>query len=224
MRKFCPKCGKETGKFYENLCKDCFLEKISFLGKIPDRIIIKKCKFCNKFFHDGKGFNSLEDAIGDMLAKILEENKIQSINYRIHENKISLTLNFQVEDLEKVEEKECLLIVKNITCNSCSLKSLGYHQSIIQVRAPENLLEKIFQDIENFVEFFRSYDTLSFISKVEKQKNGFDFYIGSKKVASQIANNLKRKYKAKLKISRKLAGKIKGKKVYRDTLLISVSD
>jgi len=222
-KKFCPKCGKETEKFYENLCKDCFLEKISFLDRIPSKIIIKKCKSCEKFFYDKKGFDSLENAIGDMLAKILEENKIQSINYRIHGNKVSVSLSFKVENLEKTEEKECSITIKNITCQHCSLKSLGYYQSILQVRAPQNLLEKIFTDVENLIELFRSYDSLSFVSKVEKQKNGFDFYIGSKKVASQIAINLKRKYKGKLKISRKLAGKIKRKKVYRDTILISIS-
>ncbi|MGC8812257.1 MAG: NMD3-related protein [Candidatus Aenigmatarchaeota archaeon] len=222
-RRFCPKCGKETEKFYDDLCKNCFLEKISFLDKIPEKIIIKKCKSCGKFFYDEKGFDSLENAVGDMLAKILEENEIQSINYRIYDNKVSLTLKFRIEDLEKIEEKVCPLILKIIVCNSCSLKFLGYHQAILLVRAPEKILEKISQDIENFVDFFRSYDDLSFISKVEKQKKGLDFYLGSKKIAHQITKNLKRKYKAKVKVSKKLAGSLKGKKVYRDTLLISVS-
>lgn len=224
VKKFCPKCGKETEKFYENLCKDCFLEKISFIDKIPDKIVIGKCKFCEKFFIDKKGFDSLENAVGEMLARILEENKIQSINYRIHDNKVSITLRFKIEDLEKAEEKESQLILKSITCNSCSLKSLGYFQAILQVRAPENLLEKISQDIENFIQLFKNYDNLSFLLRIEKQAKGFDFYIGSKKVAHQIAKNLKRKYKAKVKVSKKLSGSIKGKKVYRDTLLISVSD
>ncbi|MCS7105924.1 MAG: 60S ribosomal export protein NMD3 [Candidatus Aenigmarchaeota archaeon] len=222
--KFCPKCGEETEKFYENLCKDCFLEKISFLDKIPEEIVIRKCKSCEKFFYDEKSFKNLEEAVGEMLARILEENKIQSINYRIFENKVNITLTFRVEDLEKTEEKKSSLILKSITCNSCSLKNLGYYQAVLQVRAPENLLEKISQDVENFVEFFRNYDALSFISKFEKQKKGFDVFIGSKKVAHQIAQNLKRKYKPKIKISRKFAGRIKGKKVYRDTILISLSD
>lgn len=223
VKRFCPKCGKETEKFYGSLCRDCFLEKISFLEKIPEKIIIRKCKSCEKFFYDEKAFENLEEAVGEMLARILEENKIQSINYRIYNNKVSITLNFKVENLEKTEEKESQLIVKNITCNSCSLKSLGYYQAILQVRAPENLLENISKDIENLVDFFRSYDNLSFISKTEKQKRGFDIFIGSKKVAHQVAQNIKRKYKAKIKISRKFAGRIKGKKVYRDTILISLS-
>ncbi|MEM5772711.1 MAG: NMD3-related protein, partial [Candidatus Aenigmatarchaeota archaeon] len=78
-------------------------------------------------------------------------------------------------------------------------------------------------EIENQINYLSQYDKLSFISKFEETKNGFDVFVGSKNSANQIARILKAKYKAKLKITKKLAGRIKGKKVYRDTILISIS-
>jgi nonsense-mediated mRNA decay protein 3 len=220
--KFCPKCGKKTENFYEGLCEACFLSKFSISKKLPDKIFITQCKLCGKFFLN-KHSGSIENIIEAFLQDFLKEGELTSISYRIAENKIFLTLSLKINDLEKTEEKEVEVIIKKIICQACAMKESGYFQATIQVRAPENLLFEIKKEIEDQTDYLRQYDSLAFISSFQEVKNGFDVFIGSKASARQIARVLKLKYKAKIKITRKLAGKLKGKKVYRDTILISIS-
>jgi NMD protein affecting ribosome stability and mRNA decay len=220
--KFCPKCGKKAEKLYEGLCEVCFLSKFSLSKKLPDKITIKQCKFCGKFFL-GNHSGSIENLIEAFLQDFLKEEELTSISYRIAENKLFLTLNLKINELEKTEEKEVDLIIKRITCQTCAMKNSGYFQAIIQIRAPENLLPEIKKEIEDQINYLSQYDNLAFISSFQEVKNGFDVFVGSKASAQQVARTLKLKYKAKIKITRKIAGKLKGKKVYRDTILISIS-
>lgn len=223
-KKFCPKCGKTTERFYENLCKDCFLSKLSFSNLIPNKIVVRKCKICNRFFSKNRIVENVENAVELVLADLLIESKIKSATYRIDNNKVHISLITKVYGLEKTEEKVLSLIVKQIICKSCSMKSVGYYQSILQVRAPDNLLESVSKEVQHGIEFLSQYDELAFISKCERVAKGYDFYIGSKRSASEIAKNLKKKFNAKLKVSRKLSGSIRGKRVYKDTILISIGD
>jgi len=85
-------------------------------------------------------------------------------------------------------------------------------------------VDEILDDVETQMELMRKYNSLSFVSKMDKVAGGVDLYIGSKEVANQIAKNLKNKFKANIKISRKLSGYIRGKKTYRDTILVSVGE
>jgi NMD protein affecting ribosome stability and mRNA decay len=219
--KFCPKCGKKTERFYEGLCEACYLSKFSLSKKLPDKIIIRQCKFCGKFFL-GNHSGSVENLIEAFLQEILKKGELTSVSYRMVENKLYLTLSFKVNDLEKTEEKEVDMVVKKIICQACAMKESGYFQAIIQVRAPANLLSEIKKEIEEQIDYLNQYDNLAFISSFQEVKNGFDVFIGSKASAQQIARTIKLKYKAKIKITRKIAGKLKGKKVYRDTILIFI--
>jgi len=222
-KKFCPKCGKEVEELYRNLCKDCFLSKISMIEKIPNRIVVGRCKVCSKIYTRDKEFNSIEGAVGSALSKTLKQKEITDAHYRIENNKIHVTITLEVEALEKQEEKTINLVVKSITCKQCSMKSVGYYQAIIQIRAPEKLLDSIQQEIEKQINSSKS-DKLAFISKIQQTKNGFDVYLGSKQIANRIARDLKEKFKANIKISRKLSGTISGKTVSRDTILVSIGE
>lgn len=222
-KKFCPKCGKTVEKFYRNLCKDCFLKKFSIVD-LPSKIVVRECKECGNFYLDNQIANSIEEAVDIVLSELLKKPEIHSATYRIENGKIHVTLNLKIDDLEKEEKKDINLILKNITCNSCSKKAIGYYQSIIQLRAPEKLLEIALDEMKTQIDGMRKYDELAFISKIERKKEWIDVYVGSKSTANQLAKNLKIKYRAKIKISRKLIGSISGKRVYRDTILISIGD
>lgn len=223
-KKFCPKCGKQTDKFYVRLCKNCFLSEVSVLKNIPNKIILKKCKSCEKIFVDNKIADDVENALDLFLMEILKQPEIYSATYRVEGNKVHVNLKLKLDDLEKTEEKISELIVKKITCKSCSMKSVGYYQSILQIRAPQIQIDEILEEVENQINLLNKYDNLAFISKIDKKTEGIDVYIGSKSVAMQIAKNLKNRFSANIKISRKLSGSISGKKVYRDTILVSVGE
>lgn len=223
-KKFCPKCGKETEKFYGKVCKDCFFSNLSAIKKIPDRLIIKTCKSCGKFFINDILVNSVEEALDSVLSETLKQKEVKTAAYEIHGNTVKVNVGIKVDDAEKSEEKALNLIVRTILCKPCSMKASGYFQSMLQVRAPEKLLNVLQTEIENQIDFFNNFDRLSFISSIEPTKNGFDVYIGSKSAARRISKNLKNKYNANIKISRKLSGSISGKKVYRDTILIAIGE
>jgi len=223
-KKFCPKCGKPIEKIYGNLCKDCFLLNVSFVKKLPDKIILRKCKSCEKIFVNKKSASTVENAVELILEDLLKQPDIHSATYRVVGNKIHINLTLKVDDLEKAEEKVANLIVKSIFCEFCSMKLTGYFQSILQIRAPANLLDEILDDVQNQIEFLSQYDNLAFISKSDGKPGWIDLYIGSKRAATQISKFLKGKFKANIKISRKLTGYISGKKVYRDTLLVTIGE
>ena len=158
-----------------------------------------------------------------ILSKILEKEKIESINYRISEDKLKMKIETKIKDLKKVEELTSNLIIKQFVCNICNMKERGYYQAIVQLRCKDEILPLIEENIKREIEILNKFDELAFISKIEKEKNGLNFYIGSKKSAMQITKILKRKYKAEVKHSRKLVGFERGEKVYRDTILIKIS-
>lgn len=221
-RKFCPKCGKETEDLYEGLCKDCSISKFSISTQLPDKILIKECKICGKFFTGKSTATSADNAVELFLEGILKQKEIDSVTYRVSGGKVFLTLRLKKDNFDKTEEKELNLMVKKIICQICSMMESGYFQTIIQVRAPENILPEIKEEIYEQISHLNKFDRLAFISKYQEAKNGFDVFIGSKSSANRIANALKAKYRAKIKITKKLSGSIKGKKVYQDTILVSV--
>jgi len=220
-KKFCPKCGRETEEFYNGLCLDCYLPKFSIISKLPEKLIIKECRLCGKFFINGSS-DSIENLIESFLGNLLQQKEILSVSYRITKDKVFLTLKLKFSGLEKTEEKTINLNFKKIICQTCSMKESGYFQATLQVRAPENLLPKILDEIESQINYLNQFDKLAFISSSQKVKNGFDILIGSKNSAKRIAKTLQLKYRANIKISRKLSGSIKGKKAYRDTILVKV--
>ncbi|MEM7826451.1 MAG: NMD3-related protein, partial [Candidatus Aenigmatarchaeota archaeon] len=114
--KFCPKCGKRTEKFYENLCAECFLSSFSISKLLPEKIVVRRCKSCEKFFLKNF-FGSKEEVIENFLKKFLEKH-VDSISYRIFENHIELNLKKKFYDLEKSEEKTIQLIEKRILCKA----------------------------------------------------------------------------------------------------------
>jgi len=157
-----------------------------------------------------------------MLSKLLEKPEVESASYRISGGAIYVTLNMKVSGVVKIEEKEIKLNEKNILCEYCGMKASKYYQSTLQIRADENILEKVIEDVVKHADFMNKHDKFAFVSSIEKVRGGFDILLGSKQAAAKIANNLKKKYHADIKMSSKLSGYIKGKTAYKDTILVSI--
>ena len=223
-KKFCPKCGKTIEKTYGNLCGNCFLLKVSFAKDLPDKITLRRCKSCQKIFVGKKTATTVDNAIDLILSDLLKQPEIHSATYRISGSRVFINLTIRTNDLEKTEQKISSLILKTIFCEYCSMKSTRYYQAILQIRVPTKMIDEVMDDVQNQMEFLNKYDNLAFISKVESKQGWVDAYIGSKRAAMQTAKFLKRKFKANIKISSKLSGYISGKKVYRDTILVSIGE
>lgn len=222
--KFCPRCGKATGSLYDNLCRDCFLEKMKLPNIIPEKIVVGTCKMCGNIFLKEKKFETVEGAVEFFLENILKREEIKSATYRISGNRIFLTIGLEDEGIEKEVEKETDIVNKAITCKFCNLKKASFYNATIQVRVPKSIQAKIVEEIEGQIARRGRFDNYSFVSGTERMKGGVDIFVGSKDAAEEAVKYLKRKYNVKTKFSRKLYGLVQGKKSYRDTILVSISD
>jgi nonsense-mediated mRNA decay protein 3 len=221
-KKFCPKCGRTTEKFYENLCRNCFLEKISVIEKLPDKMSVLICRGCGKFFAEKKEADSLHKILDIVLKNILKQPEVASASYRVSGDKLHVNIALKIQDVQKSEEKIIMLHTKKTICNLCSMKLGTYYNAIIQVRSFSKPIDKILKEIGSIISNLAKHDDFAFISKVEKTTNGYDLYVGSKNAANQIAKVMKSKYNAEIKISSKLSGVKKGKNVYKNTVFILI--
>lgn len=222
--KFCPKCGKETDVLHDGLCGDCFTGRLDLREDLPVKVVLGTCKMCRNVFHGEKKFSSEETALDDFLRRALGRDTVIDATYRIVGNTMHATINVSSDGVEKRLEKSVPIVRKSITCKFCNLQKANYYNVTLQVRVPKGMEDAILQEIEEMLAAIRKRDNYSFISGVEKLKEGTDLYIGSKSAVEKVANYLKGKYGAKTKISRKLYGLVEGKKSYRDTVLVSIGD
>ena len=91
-----------------------------------------------------------------------------------------------------------------------------YYEAILQIRdSPEEVYKAVVQAIEE------ASRKGVFTSKIEKTKNGLDYFLSSKSFAAGLGKRLKKRFKGEVKLSRKLYGKSRktGKLVYRITVL-----
>ncbi len=221
QEKFCPKCGKPTEKFYDNLCSDCFLKKIKMV-ELPEKIVVRHCRSCGKFYGSERGELSTEGAVHYSLSKILKQNKIEDATYRIEGNVIRSEITLKSEGLKKNVDVNFNLVEKEIICRFCGQKLSGYFNAILQIRGSN--VEDVLEDAKTEMQRLNKRDNLAFVSKVEEVTNGFDVYVGSKSAARKVVNLLRSRYKIETKISRKQYGIQEGKSVYRDTILILLSE
>ncbi|OYT41913.1 MAG: hypothetical protein B6U78_02430 [Candidatus Aenigmarchaeota archaeon ex4484_224] len=214
----CIKCGTKTEKLYDSLCINCFRNELSKLKiKIPKTIEIKQCRVCKKYLIGNKYIDDIEKAIKNQLEKIFsKEENLVSFSFEIFSNKIIVYYQKEKYEIKAFGKIELNLRIKEFVCPICQRKLGKEFNSIVQLRGKN--LEKIVEEIKKIVEKKKRKD--SFISKIEKVKNGYDLYFFSKSIAKQVVNYLRRKYKVEIKFSRKLYGLKNGKKFYKDTIAV----
>ena len=224
--KFCPKCGREADRLYDGMCVGCFFEKHSI--EVPERVVVKRCKYCGKYFLGRTAYSRLEDVINNELKKILGAEKsvtmkmgIKSINYRVANGKAHVSLKFDFEGIQKSEEHQIKIDERAMTCEQCALAGAHYYNAILQIRVPDKIMDAVLNEVRKRVESMKS-DRLAFITDVNSVKGGVDVYIGSKGAANRIARAIKDKFGAHLTNTRKIGGAKDGKNVYRDTILILI--
>lgn len=219
-KKFCPKCGKDADVLYDGVCKDCLAKKENILSKsLPDTIKLNECKVCGKVFGAGKGHQTVYGAVEEAVTKHLKKKEIESASFRLREGVVTVTAIYPGGSSE---EKDTNIAVKKITCKDCSLMKIGYFNSIIQIRGTESWTKEVLDLIEDIVGRLNKKNGMSFISKIEHIKQGYDIYIGSKFAARTAWHAVRLKYPVEVKITSKLGGSDGGKKIYRDTILIKL--
>ncbi len=231
-RSFCPRCGARNQRLYQGLCRSCFVDEVKLLN-IPKKLNINICTQCNSFQKSGKWIDSnltLEDIINLYLEDNIEPYPSAEdirIEYEILQKRNNL-IDYLIKAKGKILEQEIsqeyhiLVEIKRDVCPECSKFASGYFEAVIQIRSDERILsaeelKKVDDVIKENVENISRTNRMSYISQIVELKEGFDYYIGSLKVARRIVNILHNSLGGQVKESPRLMGRDKstGKGLYR---------
>lgn len=199
MPKQCPKCGvMDTEKsFMDSFCTGCYLSMN--MPTLPAKITIYRCRACGN-----ERFTAWTTPVDESIAHELRSKRFGTPEVRLEERRVMVKYN-------DISTEFCIpLKVKDSICNTCSQKSAGYYEAIIQLRG-KYAHDRIFAG-----KIMRQLEHLTFIPKTEELKEGLDIYVGSKQavVAVLTALNLR------LMTSNKLYGVKDGRRIYRTTFLV----
>lgn len=208
MRKFCFKCGNTSNLDEEGLCIEC---KSS--GRIKSKEVVKiiRCPHCHYFKLKGgwQKINNTEELIEKVISPLIEGD----YKYSYDERNGIISIKLIGKD-----EKSMELRLKNEPCKICSRKKGGYYVAKVQLRG--NNLDKNFDELYNL---FRKKERRGyFITKVEKVKNGYDFYLSSLNFAQTVIRDFCKDKKVERKFSKELKSRRGGKYIYRYVISLRV--
>ncbi|MGP8320832.1 MAG: 60S ribosomal export protein NMD3 [Methanosarcinaceae archaeon] len=235
----CPKCGKETGKLYDNVCKNCFFENLR-LAELPLVLHAKTCTKCGARFDRGKWSNAgnaediviqnVEDALSvHILAEnidiYVEPRKLTPYMYRVR-----VEVNATVKDEPVHQELNTEVRIVREACDMCSRISGGYFEGIVQVRATNRVptVDEKMRCLEianNVVHRMQEKsDRLAFITDSLDLKDGVDIYIGSNNSGRHICRAINMEMGGNYSESPTLFGQKDGKNIYRITFSIRLPE
>jgi len=116
----CARCGKEAKNFYENLCFDCYVERMKNI-----EINLRVCKKCNRYYVGTKGFDEREKAIDYYLRKFVSK-------------RISL-------EIDKIPKEKLDIYEKEFICENCKERYSRKVEAVLQLRGEEKLVEEVFR-------------------------------------------------------------------------------
>lgn len=243
-------CGEKA--VVDGLCNNCYDEQHPLM-KVSTPIPLLACKKCGSVKIPG-GWKKI--SIGKMNSEELAEAQMDIVleqEMKLLYEGLSLTLE-EVKKLDRVTHLMATVTGKSHesipphdeqypieirfrygTCDTCGMKSGGYYEAILQMRADgreisdEEKTEFTKSVTETTVARYKT-DDKAFVNLIDDTKHGIDYYIGSEYLARDIADKFESRYIAERKENYKLIGEDKtGKKKYRVTILIrlprfSVSD
>ena len=229
---FCPKCGKEAGIFFDNVCTQCFIGNKKLIES-PEVVYSRICPTCGSVFKKGKWTSGISenetiiDCVKDNLkinrdASSLEmtfsPTKIDYSRYRVH---IEAKAGIRGAPIEAAQDVEVRINWE--TCGTCSRISGGYFEGIVQIRADKRIPTA--QELERCQEIASDVsaraqekgDRLAFVAKTEELDEGVDLYVGSSRLGKQICRAIIESFGGKFSESPKLVGQKNGEDLYRIT-------
>ncbi len=199
MRKFCPKCGKDTEELIGKVCKDCQGSATSPKKSILSpsvKIYLCKCtkvRFKNKW----NNYPTLKDAIRSAVKNLSKIPKGMQMDIILPEGrsldgKVTLPVKVTLKDAEGLEEESDMdAIIIPMCCPVCSRKFGGYYESIIQLRGnDEKNVKEIIAHIEKRTDQQSKKNDSIFITKTEGKSEKIDLYMSSNKFAKKLSREV----------------------------------
>ncbi|MFX0039071.1 MAG: NMD3-related protein [Promethearchaeota archaeon] len=246
--RFCAICGTSIGESdpHYGMCLKCYLKEHP-LFELPDKFSLNICIDCGSYSKKdmwieperNEIFSIIEQALQRYVLKSLL--KKQNIEFSLSFDKdsfvfsakdllVSLEASIQgvlKKDLNIVYAQTIKINLNYMLCKNCAnLRSGTYYLSIIQLRVKNedqfDLLKRILDEINEYVERIFEKDHKQYISKIEDQKYGIDLYLSTNELMNHLITFLKSKYHFVFKRSKKLVGRDiqRGKNLYRFKSLI----
>jgi NMD protein affecting ribosome stability and mRNA decay len=196
---FCIKCGAQA--VAGNFCEKHFLER-STLFELDD-FTTYFCRQCGTFRH-GPVEEQIRSSIKTKNTVTKCEIKTKRVGNRLV---VSAACSGYIRPLKSLvtEEKKSFVIIKNKTCENCVKISGNYHESVLQVRGPNQ--EKVMKKLR----YLLPHNSIVAINRL---KEGYNILITDKKIAAKTVGVLQEKFS--ITSSYKLVGQKKGKKLYRN--------
>ncbi|HNV01200.1 MAG TPA: 60S ribosomal export protein NMD3 [archaeon] len=220
FKKFCAKCGKETNALIKAQCADCYLGKKELF--VIEKPIFSVCKHCGKFISNQKWFPLSESAISEeILKKIKYDHELTLPKPFVEVNQVSDSEILSYEVLVKVEgfidgvlvsqEKELVFKIKPTTCDACMKLNANYREAVVQIRAEKAEAKKIYETAILILDKEKVTNSLAGTSKIIEIPQGYDLWIGDKKVAAKLVRTLSKMYDMKVVTSKKIIGEEGGR-------------
>ena len=231
---FCPKCGGKTEN--EGLCNKCKRSSIEWLT-CEKRVPCVICPTCGSM---RKG--SIWTDVPYDRQQLAEELAFASVAVHVDVQDVELAISTRDPNPNRTY---CIIYVKGVlygepvqktcetlivwtkeNCDRCSRLSGGYYESTIQVRATDRRpdsyerqrVEEIAYEIEDDVQ--ESGERLSFITRIDNNRDGVDIVVSSHSIGDTIARQIVTEMGGKITRHPKLIGERLGRKLYRITLLL----
>jgi len=220
MKKICPACGREEQKdeFINAFCEGCYSERHEIFA-LPRLIEITTCPTCGK---TPAGELIPQDKLVSqaILGKLRSQHDLKEYSIAMsREGKhqvAHVTLVFSIAGKKVSKQARVIVRVYKKQCSTCSRKSSGYFEAIIQFRsAGEADAEKV---EKKALKAMALLEKTTFIPRTERFKEGIDVFVGSASEAQKVLHDMGLSYT----LSKKLAGVRRGRRISRTTFCARV--
>jgi nonsense-mediated mRNA decay protein 3 len=221
LSKFCPRCGEETDELFgeeKKLCSNCYPDKNNLL-EIPDVVEIDICSTCGRMRKSGEWIEeyTLEEQLGARFKDFAEEDVEMELQYWEEDDKMFVRVHAFKGEMK--DEYDTELRIKKHQCENCSRFHGGFYKVKMQLRGDEDL-ERISNSMADKAAEVTNEDRGSFLSNIEKNSHGFDFYLSTEKIAGEILSMLKAQHDPDVKRSYELITEEDGQKMYRNVISV----
>lgn len=209
MKKFCPECGSTKGKFIKGFCEKCFLKKFSPVH-LPQLMEFDSCNKCGKMRLKGIWVEMQKPFLTELIKNVIQKKEFEVKEIELDLKPMEKGLIPAVALIEgrsegtaiRVPQKFSFKPLKGI-CDACMKLSSDYHEAVIQMRFKEKakqreLEEKIFSRLGELAEREKKKDSLSKITKVIRDRKGFDVWVGSKRSGRKLSEEIAKEFNSKV--------------------------
>ncbi|MFW3145806.1 MAG: 60S ribosomal export protein NMD3 [Thermoplasmatota archaeon] len=229
----CLKCGQRE-QFADNLCEECLTASIKPVS-LPPVLQTNFCRVCHRV-QRGKSWHDPESDLPEAAVRLAEssvEIERDVTNTRVEfsvdtEDNNRFILSGRASSVYKgviINQKlTCEVRLHPQACPWCSRQQGSYYEAILQIRGLDGLSEEQVYDLVSKIRddtYLASLkDPNIFVTKEEKVRGGYDFYIGENSYARQISQKLHDAYGGEIKVSSSLFGRKDGRDLLRYTYLV----